>query len=55
MPAALEANTIFVRSEIKIIPEPLPVIRMAGNRNRPFFQDGLELSQNITWYRVQRI
>jgi hypothetical protein len=25
MPAALEANTIFVRSEIKIIPEPLPI------------------------------
>ena len=39
-------------AEVEIIPQPLPVILAAGNRHRPFFQNGLELRQNIAWYRL---
>jgi len=35
--------------EIKIIPQPLPVIRMEGDRYCPFLKDGRILFPNISW------
>ena len=42
-------------SEIKIVPQPFPILRVAGYGNRPRLKGGLILGQNIIWDKLHRI
>ena len=41
-------------AEVKIIPQPLPVIGMVRDRDRPFFKNGRILIPNIGWNHLHK-
>ena len=42
-------------SEIKIVAQPFPILRVAGCGNCPRLKDGLILSQHIIWDKLHRM
>ena len=42
-------------SEIKIVAQPFPILRVAGYGNRPRLKGGLIVSPNIIWDQLHRM